>query len=304
MVKVCPKCGYQNRDDFNYCIKCGSLLNQQPYQTTPAYQPSYQPYQPYQPAQYPALPQKGRSLKLPIVAGVMAVLVLLVAVFVVVPMFNHPSTSKVIPPTPPGGSSSSGSSSGSSSTSSSGGSSSSSGSTSSSGSGGSSPLTNPNVTHVAPLPSSDVCFMTPSQAVSIFGGQWILNTSESSITNVTGNVSTLTYLNGTQVKEYGSYNYNYVINEQIYGYNVSGAYSSYVFISVWKYQFQTPQEAISYFKYRAADDPNAGTINGFTYGYGYHSVSAVNGTTVIFVYVENISPSQQQLHSIIQDILQ
>lgn len=30
MTRVCPKCGYENSDDFNFCAKCGTPLVENP----------------------------------------------------------------------------------------------------------------------------------------------------------------------------------------------------------------------------------------------------------------------------------
>ena len=30
MSRTCPKCGYKNSDDFNFCAKCGTLLVENP----------------------------------------------------------------------------------------------------------------------------------------------------------------------------------------------------------------------------------------------------------------------------------
>jgi len=85
MVKYCPKCGYPNSDDANFCVRCGyqfpAVGNQQ------SQQPNFQP--PYIPANsnYPESPNKKIPLKA-IIGGVLAIIIILVVFLVVLPLIS------------------------------------------------------------------------------------------------------------------------------------------------------------------------------------------------------------------------
>lgn len=95
MVKYCPKCGYPNPDDAQFCIKCGSPLQAQPpnYQQPnippqPYGQPNQPPYYYQQPPKQPKTPRKI-PVKLITIAAV-AVVALVVVLVVVLPIVFTP----------------------------------------------------------------------------------------------------------------------------------------------------------------------------------------------------------------------
>jgi Predicted membrane protein len=85
MVKYCPKCGYPNSDDANFCVRCGyqfSAVGDQQSQ-----QPNSQP--PYIPANSnsPESPKKKIPLKA-IIGGILAIIIILVVFLVVLPLIS------------------------------------------------------------------------------------------------------------------------------------------------------------------------------------------------------------------------
>jgi len=183
MVKYCPKCGYPNPDDAQFCIKCGSPLQAQPpnYQQPnippqPYGQPNQPPYYYQQPPNQPKTPRKF-PVKLITIAAV-AVVALVVVLVVVLPIVlaSHVNTVKMNE-------------------------------------------TLPNAIEVlAPHVS-----VTTSAASSAFGGTWTILNNESYVaTSKGGGLFQIKYLNGTTIdKSYVHYDYNvtcysyYVLCEKV-----------------------------------------------------------------------------------------
>ncbi|PVU74309.1 hypothetical protein DDW13_07940 [Acidianus hospitalis] len=85
MVKYCPKCGYPNSDDANFCVRCGYQFSAVGYQQSQ--QPNSQP--PYIPANInsPESPNKKIPLKA-IIGGILAIIIILVVFLVVLPLIS------------------------------------------------------------------------------------------------------------------------------------------------------------------------------------------------------------------------
>ncbi|BBG26005.1 zinc ribbon domain-containing protein [Sulfuracidifex tepidarius] len=89
MVKICPRCGYQNTDDASFCMRCGNdLRSVQPvnYQIPP---PPPQPQSGYPLGQYPPKPPFKFPMKA-IIGAVIAVVAIVVVLVVVVPILTAP----------------------------------------------------------------------------------------------------------------------------------------------------------------------------------------------------------------------
>lgn len=85
MVKYCPKCGYPNSDDANFCVRCGyqfPAVGNQQFQ-----QPNFQ--LPYIPANsnFPESPKRKIPLKA-IIGGILAIIIILVVFLVVLPLIS------------------------------------------------------------------------------------------------------------------------------------------------------------------------------------------------------------------------
>ena len=85
MVKYCPRCGYPNSDDANFCVRCGYQFPAVGSQQFP--QPNFQP--PYIPANSnsPESPKKKIPLKA-IIGGILAIIIILVVFLVVLPLIS------------------------------------------------------------------------------------------------------------------------------------------------------------------------------------------------------------------------
>jgi hypothetical protein len=92
MVKYCPRCGFQNPDDAMYCIRCGFPLTQ------PVYQPTVQ-QPPVSPPPYPQPPsaggKKGGRKLVPIIGVALAIIVIIAALILVLPLFHHTTPTKL-----------------------------------------------------------------------------------------------------------------------------------------------------------------------------------------------------------------
>jgi len=91
MVKYCPRCGFQNPDDAMYCIRCGFPLTQ------PVNQPAAQ-QPPVSPPPYPQPPSAGGKRRgrksVPIIGAALAVIVVVAALFLVLPLFHQTTPTK------------------------------------------------------------------------------------------------------------------------------------------------------------------------------------------------------------------
>lgn len=284
MVKVCPRCGYNNPDDVNFCIKCGYPLNQplytqpQQYYQPPPPPPAYRP--PYSSYPVPYGGGKSRS-KLPIIGGiVLAVIVVLAVVFIVLPMFHNSMTNySVISSTV----------------------------VSSTGSS----ISNS-------FGPTDI--LTPAQMSSIMGGNWVVATNQSyiAVCYVSNQSQVRYYLDGHVEVIDGLYatfpfdmvDLSFVKNYflQLYGYNVPNA-SSPVGVNINVIIMPNATDALTIYKFLQGKVNTNMSVDGFNYTIiPYNSamysgtVVALKGNTDILIKVYTSAVTPEELNQIMIDV--